>query len=121
MRIDAKTLGVGAGLTIIGILIGFFAHRCPLDGNPVGFKLSGNVVLSDSGFKASCGTRTCTLHFDIRTSEAAAVTNVAQCRSSNCFHFKDDGTGKWPLDMTDAGGPHPTYHDYVDGTVEVEP
>lgn len=84
----------------------------------------GKATLNDSGFKSACNAQGgCVLTFDIRTSETGAVTNTAKCGASSCFHFNDDGNAAdlWRLDMTDAGGPHKPFYDYVDGTVTYVP
>lgn len=126
MRIDGTTLSAGAGIAIVFGLLGagiakFWA--CPADGNPVGYHLVGKALLTNSGFDATkCGTE-CTLTFDIRTDQHGAVSNVSSCGSQNCLHFKDDGqkVHRWTLLMSDAGGQHPPYTDYVDGTVTIGP
>lgn len=121
MRMDAKTLGAGAGIAIIAFLIGLLVHQCPLDGNPVGFHMNGKILLDASSFSlSSCTSKTCTLTFDVRTNEAAAAAPSPCPASSNCFHYKDDGKDKLSVLITDKDGTR-RYQDYVDGTFEIAP
>jgi hypothetical protein len=120
MRIDAKTLGAYGGIAIVFLLIGLFVHKCPLDGNPVGFHINGKILLDTRSFSvSSCTSKTCTLTFDVRTNEAAAAAASPCPASSNCFHFKDDGTDTLQVKVKDKD-PERTYPDFVDGTVEVK-
>lgn len=124
MRTDATTFAAGGAIAITFGIIGALIVRlwiCPADGNPVSYHLTGTAVLQNTGFDVTkCGA-TCTLTIDIRTNQTAAVTDTAACTTKNCFHLKDNGKGNWPLIMKDAGGTHPTYYDYVDGTVTIGP
>ena len=117
---NAKALGAYGGIAILFLLIGLFVHKCPADGNPVGFHIDGKILLDSSAFSvSSCTNKTCTLTFDVRANEAAAATASPCPSSSNCFHYKDDGKDKLNVTVTDKDGTR-RYQDYVDGTVEVE-
>ncbi len=120
MRVDAVTVGSWTGFAIIGVLIGLLVHQCPPDGNPVGFHADGKILITGGSFSvSSCTKKTCTLTFDVRTNETTAAAASPCPAPSNCFHYKDDGTDKLNVSVTDKGGTR-RYKDFVDGTVEVE-
>ncbi|HEY6327675.1 MAG TPA: hypothetical protein VIW73_14305 [Candidatus Cybelea sp.] len=118
---NAATVGAGAGIAVVFLLIGLFFHKCPLDGNPVGFHINGTVILGNaSAFDLSkCGS-SCTLTFDLRTDENAAATAVTCASGANCVHFNDNGKDKLTVKIT-TKDPERTFYDHVDGTVTFAP
>ncbi len=128
MRIDAKALGVGAVLIIIGILIGFFARQePPPDGNPVGFHLKGYAKMDQPALNlSSCSNTTaCYLRLDMtfNPSVAPSVTPVPCATPPNgCFSFSNVTTTMQPIQVTiDYEGYSGKYTEDTYGVIQGSP
>jgi hypothetical protein len=126
MRMNVTTLGAGAGVAIVFLLIGLLAHQCPADGNPVGFHFDGYVKLEQPAPNLdSCSSATpCYLKIDMAFDPATAPSATpTPCAASSCFAFSnvpDDSLQATTVGI-DYVGASRSYTDYAVGVVQGSP